>query len=1313
MANTVQANIEVKANMNTSSVDDGIRTLIAEFNKLSKSINESVNSGLILTDKEISKLGKEVQSLFNNKLFNDENIYNTNAMIKDLTGGMEKIVELRNAFKMSPIIEEFNKLSETIENAVNYNLVLTDDELNKLKADITSFSENKSFNDYIYNSKELLTGLADNFELLNERKKALELGPAIEEFNRLSETLEKIVNGNLIIADDQLVKLTKDAEALKNNKLFNDENIYNANILINDITEKINEILDKKERLKLESFWNTELDKGNTNIIEEQIAKLEEYKNINEYIDKELDKVREQADHAKTLEMIEALEKEVEFVNKVSESMREENEFIDKILDTMQKEAEIAEIQESFERLAENGSAFNLSKEESQIDDIEESFDRLTENGSVFNTISEDVDDMSDSLGNNEEKVKDYSKLIELLVKKIGLTNNEAVKFAQSLGATAKEAMAAGVAIGAIVAILKIYNDRLKEAEKALISFSKGAFEVGVNGIETFVDGIHSLIETIDDALDKMKDFADAGADIQTSYFNTFEKLGSEAGNSIISFTEDLERLYGLDGAQLIGNLKQIVFAASDLGVSTGDMVKATKNMTLMANDLSMLAGDFSKAADDIGQAVEKGFISRNSSLWAVMTKKERDELKSLSTEIERYNYLIKLSDRIKGRYNDYLNTEAGRLRVLNNQYDALKSNIQLLALGLYAKIAPVLTKLIQLANTALTFIMKVFNLNLKGSADNGTGSVADNISDSIEGVGDSAKKTGKEVDKLKKQVASFDDVIQINDNKNDSDLSTSIKGLSDIDLSAINNLDDSIKKLTNDWDKFRELLEDGKYYEAGFELANQLSNMMRSIPWDDFQDKAKKAGKSLAEFLNGFVDNKTVWYDFGNTIAQSLNTAVDFLLEFAKEFDFQSFGDSLGVSWNSFWENFDEDDAADALYEWFIGIFETLGGLFSNFPLSRMADSISQLINGFFENFRNDPDAKQKIADTIFYVLEDGFNAALILTQTAFENADTVIDILNTILDSAIEWLDNGGDQTIEDISKAIVGMLEKVKDSGLIEKVRSIISRILSDIKLSDILLAASEIALDVWAAKTKIKLQVLGAELLATIQGAASHIIGGLKDIFTVVFSLLAAFALKLWSIVTDAFGYVGENISGGLETIWALIQSGLMLLGDKISSLVSSIFEGIKTLITGIINWITDSLNKIWNWISGLPDKIIDKFNKLKNWDPLQRNYNKLGGVNVSMPWSGRHAAGGITNGASIGMIGEAGREAILPLDSHNEWMDTLVNKMMNANGGNNNTPVVIDMSKANKPVYTRSEYLAMADIFAEAMKARGIVVSMEY
>lgn len=104
-----------------------------------------------------------------------------------------------------------------------------------------------------------------------------------------------------------------------------------------------------------------------------------------------------------------------------------------------------------------------------------------------------------------------------------------------------------------------------------------------------------------------------------------------------------------------------------------------------------------------------------------------------------------------------------------------------------------------------------------------------------------------------------------------------------------------------------------------------------------------------------------------------------------------------------------------------------------------------------------------------------------------------------------------------------------------------------------------------------------------------------------------------------------------------------------------------------------------------------------------------NYKAVSGVSADIPML---AKGGIVKQATQAVIGEAGKEAVLPLESNTKWMDQLAkniaDKIKTPAGGNGS--VVIDMSKFSKLCYTRSEMVAFGKLVADSLKAYGVKVS---
>lgn len=119
-------------------------------------------------------------------------------------------------------------------------------------------------------------------------------------------------------------------------------------------------------------------------------------------------------------------------------------------------------------------------------------------------------------------------------------------------------------------------------------------------------------------------------------------------------------------------------------------------------------------------------------------------------------------------------------------------------------------------------------------------------------------------------------------------------------------------------------------------------------------------------------------------------------------------------------------------------------------------------------------------------------------------------------------------------------------------------------------------------------------------------------------------------------------------------------------DKIIWLKDKAIELFKTVGTAVVNFISDTIKSVINGVLSLIEQRINMFIRLLNG--AIGIINKIPGVSItkvtelSIP---RLAKGGIVNNPGKGVlatVGEAGAEAVLPLENNTEWMDILADKI---------------------------------------------------
>lgn len=100
-----------------------------------------------------------------------------------------------------------------------------------------------------------------------------------------------------------------------------------------------------------------------------------------------------------------------------------------------------------------------------------------------------------------------------------------------------------------------------------------------------------------------------------------------------------------------------------------------------------------------------------------------------------------------------------------------------------------------------------------------------------------------------------------------------------------------------------------------------------------------------------------------------------------------------------------------------------------------------------------------------------------------------------------------------------------------------------------------------------------------------------------------------------------------------------------------------FDGIKQGMKNALNGVIGFVEKAVNWIVKQLNKIsID----IPDWVPVVGG--KKFGFNLKEVKLQRLAKGGIVDSATYAMIGEAGKEAVVPLENNTEWMDKLAERL---------------------------------------------------
>lgn len=176
----------------------------------------------------------------------------------------------------------------------------------------------------------------------------------------------------------------------------------------------------------------------------------------------------------------------------------------------------------------------------------------------------------------------------------------------------------------------------------------------------------------------------------------------------------------------------------------------------------------------------------------------------------------------------------------------------------------------------------------------------------------------------------------------------------------------------------------------------------------------------------------------------------------------------------------------------------------------------------------------------------------------------------------------------------------------------------------------------------------LPALAGALLSAVGSLARTLLSSFKGVFSGVVSWMGSIFGQAWQAVKNKFSGWGSFWSG----LWGQVKNKFRNIGSAIGS-------AIHNAITGGLNAVISKVESIINKGVSLINKGISLINKVK----LGKDIGYLEPLHLP-----RLAEGGVLNGARAVIAGEAGPEAIIPLDKLFRQMDKMAAQITGAGEG---------------------------------------------
>lgn len=411
----------------------------------------------------------------------------------------------------------------------------------------------------------------------------------------------------------------------------------------------------------------------------------------------------------------------------------------------------------------------------------------------------------------------------------------------------------------------------------------------------------------------------------------------------------------------------------------------------------------------------------------------------------------------------------------------------------------------------------------------------------------------------------------------------------------AINDMSDSISRVYD------------TYYRPTIELVSKsISNIIGSFVkgWNEhIQPIIKKLGqgfsdtisKHISPFIQKVLDMMASFYELYQVVVQYVSPVISFIVEQLTRVlapTLEYIGEVFRVLFNT------AADILGGIAGFLKGVFDIITGI--------LTSDMSKIFEGFTET----GDAIMNILSAIFTGLIDLTSAALkVLLDSIIALLqliwDGTIAILKAILDSIIAYF-----QSLWDSIVAIFTPIGEWFAARWID----------ITVALANVAVWIGNMFQKAWDALTNIfsSIGTWFGERWNDVTTALANVATWFGNIFRTAFEA-----------VKNAFSTIGSFFSG----VWTTVKNIFVNAGQMVGSAVGGAFRS-------AVNAVLGTIENVVNGFVGMINGVIGMINKIPGVS--------LGSIGyVSLP---RLARGGIVDSPTVAMIGEAGKEVVMPLEN---------------------------------------------------------------
>ncbi|MBQ2870312.1 hypothetical protein IJE86_01280 [bacterium] len=710
---------------------------------------------------------------------------------------------------------------------------------------------------------------------------------------------------------------------------------------------------------------------------------------------------------------------------------------------------------------------------------------------------------------------------------------------------------------------------------------------------------------------------------------NLFETSLDNMADEVRAWSDEVGDALGLNAVAMRKNTGVIYNMTTSMGLAEDNALKMSKGITLLTEDM---ASFYNLDSTEAFNKLRAGLTGETEPLKALGILVDENTIKQVAYQqgiaqtgaeltqqqkvLARYVAILMQTGNAQGDLARTIDSPANQLRILKNQIAQCGMAFGNLLLPVIKAVLPYITAFFKIVTMGLNALGKFLGITKDTSnVSSGFGGIADSVGDVSDGVGKVNKGLGGVGDGL-------DDA-----NKKAKKLKGTLASFDEMNVLQDNSTDSSSAS--------------GQAGDIGMGSGGAiggvgLDGLFELGEYDAKLDGLKSKVDEIVESMKTkFSDFKNILVDIWNSepiqaFAGAVTTYGQFIWDY-----WSQMGLTLQENISMTWENI-RGNVSTALDN--MTLLWTMFWTDVDAGIKQWGQPIIDGVKGVFNSIWKD--AVDPAVQLITKVWAD-FSG--ILVDLWNEHGKKLIDNIGEFVTTTIKLFQRIWDDIIEPIITPFLEMLSWLWDKHLKKMIKNV----------GDFVNELVNFCLELYN------------EFIAPL---IHMVIDVLAPIWTSAWQLICGVAGTLIGVICDIIGGIARVLSGIMDFIMGVFTGDWKRAWGGIKDIFGGIWNALSGVVKGVINLIIDVINSM---IAGINKVQFD----VPDWVPV------LGGkhVGLKVPKIPKLAQGGIVTKPTVAQIGEAGKEAVLPLDKNLGYLDKLADKI-NTKGNGQPTQIIVKLGE---------------------------------